>query len=179
MYKGIHIAIDAARILDKRMRDVAWELHIAGGGEPESEAFFRKLVDDTGLNHRVKFLGKLSREEVYEKMATSTAVIMPSLFSEPFGNTNIEAMASGTLLIASLSGAIEEIIERGRHGLIYPKTDSTSLADHMEFALANPEAVREIEREALQRVREHFTQDVIIAKVEDKMTEIVNGRSAK
>lgn len=179
MYKGIHLAIEAARILDKRMRDIPWELHIAGSGEPASEQYFHKLVKDTNLSHRVKFLGKIPRDEVFEKMSTSTAVLMPSLFSEPFGNTNIEAMASGTLLIASLSGAIEEIIERGTHGLIYPKEDPTALADHMEFALSNPQDVKRIEANALQRVREHFTQDVIISKVEAKMTEIINGHSGK
>ena len=105
-------------------------------------------------------------------MQRSVAVISPSVFDEPFGNTNIEAMASGTPLIASRSGAIEEIIEHGKSGLIYDRTKADELATQMQLILTNKDLAHSLRVEGLKRVAKCFTQVKIIDQVEAKLGEI-------
>ena len=134
--------------------------------------YFTNLVEELNIEHRVKFIGKHTREATFEHMKRATAVISPSVFDEPFGNTNIEALASGTALIASRSGAIEEIIEHGKSGLIYDRNNFNELAHHMQLILENKALCLALQVEGQKRVTEMFTQKQIIDQVEAKLMEI-------
>lgn len=172
LYKGVHFAIKAAAILDQRLPRAEWQLWLAGHGDPVTMEYFHSLVAELGIEHRVRFIGKHSRESTYAHMQRSLAVISPSVFDEPFGNTNIEAMASGTPLIASRSGAIEEIIDHGNSGLIYDRHKAEELAHHMQLVLVNKDLRRSLKVQGLKRVREMFTQEKVIDQVEAKLAEI-------
>ncbi len=171
-YKGIQFAIRAAASLDKRAPSDNWELWIAGHSDPYSLNTFTNLVSELKIDHRVKFIGKHSRDSVFAYMQRATAVISPSVFDEPFGNTNIEALASGTALIASRSGAIEEIVEHGKSALIYDRQNYEELAQHMELILHNANLRRSLEVDGLNRMKAIFTQENIIGQVERKLAEI-------
>ena len=171
-YKGIQFAIRAAASLDKREPSANWELWIAGHSDPYSLNTFAKLVSELKIDHRIKFIGKHSRDSVFAHMQRATAVISPSVFDEPFGNTNIEALASGTALIASRSGAIEEIIDHGKSGLIYDRQNYEELAQQMQLILQNVNLRRSLQIEGLNRVKAHFTQENIISQIEGKLAEI-------
>ncbi|OWU65972.1 MAG: hypothetical protein CBB60_001950 [Armatimonadetes bacterium Cent15-Ar3] len=169
LYKGVHIAIRAAAHLNSVMPDAPWELWVAGGGEPEAVRYFEQMVVRLGLEHRVKFLGKLSREQVVQQMKRATAFISPSVFDEPFGNTNIEAMAAGAPLIAARSGAIEEIIVNTESGLIYNRANHEELAAHMKLVLQEPAVAKRLSIQGMERVKDHFTQGHIISLVEEEL----------
>jgi glycosyltransferase involved in cell wall biosynthesis len=169
LYKGIHIAIRAAGSLDRELPEEPWEMWIAGGGDPETVEYFEKKVLTMGLQNRVKFLGKLTRDQVIQHMRRATAFVSPSVFDEPFGNTNIEAMAAGAPLIAARAGAIEEIVVNTESGLIYNRTNHEELAAHMKLILQQPEVGERLSARGTERVRDHFTQDHIIGLVEDSL----------
>ncbi len=169
LYKGIHIAIRAAAALDAELPDEPWEVWIAGGGDPEVVAFFEQMIITLKVSHRVKLLGKLSRDQVIQHMQRSTAFISPSVFDEPFGNTNIEAMASGAPLIASRSGAIEEIVINSESGLIYNRASDTELAAHMKLILTEPAVANRLSSRGVERVQTHFLQSEIMRQVEDTL----------
>ncbi len=172
LYKGIHFAIKAAKLLRDRNPTAEWEMWIAGQGESQTMQYFYSLVEQYQLHDRVRFVGKLTRESAYDHMKRATAVISPSVFDEPFGNTNIEAMASGTPLIASRSGAIEEIIDHGKSGLIYDRAKPEELAHHMQLILANPNLRYSLAVEGVNRVREKFMQEDIMDQVEAKLADV-------
>lgn len=64
------------------------------------------------ISHQVDFLGFLSDDELNKKMATSFALVQPSL-SEGFGLTGVEAMAAGIPVIASEIPIFKEIYQDG------------------------------------------------------------------
>ena len=171
-YKGIHFAIRAAGVLDAQEPGKQWELWIAGHSDPQTMNTFTKLVQESNLGHRVKFIGKHSRDSIFSYMQRSTAVISPSVFDEPFGNTNIEALASGTVLIASKSGAIEEIVEHGISGLKYDRYNFEELAHLMRLVLENDDLRQSLQIGGQDRVRALFTQKAIIGQVEAKLAEL-------
>ena len=59
-----------------------------------------------------------STDEKYELMGSSCALLNPIQWDEPFGLVMIEAMATGTPVVATPRGSVREIVEEGRTGFI-------------------------------------------------------------
>lgn len=76
-------------------------LKIIGSGQLE-----RELREQAGEN--VEFLGNLSREEVVEHLKRAQALVFPGV--EDFGITPLEALASGTPVIAYKTGGVLETL---------------------------------------------------------------------
>jgi len=99
-------------------------------------------------------------------MREATAFISPSRFGEPFGRTNIEAMASGTPLIASITGAIKEIAVDGESALMYDKEDALALSRHLENVMTDSALRTQLASNALNVIRSRFTLDSILDQTE-------------
>jgi glycosyltransferase involved in cell wall biosynthesis len=69
---------------------------------------------------------------------------MPSLWFECFPRTLVEAFACGLPVIASRVGALEELIEHGRTGLLFEPGSARALASALEWARLHPGAMREM-----------------------------------
>lgn len=170
--KGIHIALEAARILSERRPGGDWRLHIAGSGDAEHEARLRNLSELCPPGS-VEFLGRLSREEVIGRMRSATAFVSASVWGEPFANTVIEALAAGTPLIASDAGSIFEVVQDGTTALVYEKDSPAALADRMERILGDPELRTRLAVNGLKRIEEGYTMDAILDRTEDVMRRAV------
>jgi glycosyltransferase involved in cell wall biosynthesis len=169
--KGVHVAIEAGKILDARGPDRPWQLQIAGAGDPSYENQLHAMAES--IPDRVRFLGRLTREETVQHMRGATASINASVWPEPFGNSIIESLASGAPLIASETESIVEIIEPGRSALTYPRESATALADRMQEILES-EALRDsLSREGAAVVRERYTATKILDRTVEVMNEVV------
>ncbi len=78
---------------------------------------------------RVRFLGQ--RDDVPALMRAVDAVVHPSTEPEPFGRTLVEAMLARRPLVAAEAGAVPEILDGGRAGLLFPPGDWAALADRL------------------------------------------------
>lgn len=81
----------------------------------------------------------------------STVVLMPSRL-EPFGLVAIEAMASGTPLIAAATGGLSDIIDDGETGVLVPAADPAAYAAATLSLLAQPTRGQSIARAAREHV---------------------------
>ena len=102
---------------------------IVGGalfGEDEYARSLVTLATELGVSDRVRFLGH--REHVPALMRAVDAVVHPSIEPEPFGRTLVEAMLARRPVIATDAGAVPEILEGGRVGLMFPPGDHAALA---------------------------------------------------
>ena len=102
---------------------------IAGGalfGEDEYARSLLVLADALGVTDRVRFLGH--RDDVPALMRSVDAVVHPSIDPEPFGRTLVEAMLARRPVIAAEAGAVPEILDGGRFGLMFPPGDHAALA---------------------------------------------------
>ncbi|HWD37694.1 MAG TPA: glycosyltransferase family 4 protein [Fimbriimonas sp.] len=171
--KGFHVAIQAARDLLKRRPDLNWQLQLVGSGNPIYEESLKKTIAvDPELQRRVHFLGRKTRAQVVEIFKASTAFISASTWEEPFGNTNIEAMAAGTPIIASKSGGILEIVENERTALVYPKESWEQLSLAMERILTEEGLSRKLALNALKDVEERFAFSKIFDRTEAVLREV-------
>jgi glycosyltransferase involved in cell wall biosynthesis len=109
--KGAHRAIAVAM-------ELGMPLKMAGKKrEPREEQYFAEFVQPH-LGHGIEWLGEVSHGTKVELLQDARATLFPIEWEEPFGLVMIESMACGTPVIATRHGAVPEVIEHGRSGLI-------------------------------------------------------------
>ena len=108
----------------------------------------------------IKFLGKVTGEELSVLVASAKAVVVPSEWHEPFGLTVIEAQASGTPVIGAKVGAIPELILEGVTGYTFAAGSVTGLVSAVRrMELADHYAMGSAARSS---VEEHFSFDTYL-----------------
>ena len=103
----------------------------------------------------VEYLGEVSHGEKVELLQHARATLFPIEWEEPFGLVMIESMACGTPVIATRWGAVPEVIEDGRTGIIVDDWRETAGALEAADAL-DPAVLR-------RSVEEHFTPERMVA----------------
>ena len=71
-----------------------------------------------GRDRRIEWIGSVGGEEKRELVAGAKALLMPIRWEEPFGMAVIEALASGTPVVAMRHGAMPVIIQDGYNGFL-------------------------------------------------------------
>ncbi len=124
--KGHEVALEACSRLIRGGMPVTLCL---AGGMPDSpyQRRLEALIRDLTLDQAVEWLGV--RQDVAGLIASCDLVLMPSVYPESFGRGVLEAQAVGRPVIASRIGALAELIEDGRTGLLVPPADPSALAD--------------------------------------------------
>jgi spore coat protein SA len=89
----------------------------------------------------------------------ATIFASPSLFQEPFGLVNAEAMACATPVVGSGRGGIPEVV--GDTGVLANPEDTQEFASALSTLLAQPERRARLGRASMQRARSLFDWQVI------------------
>jgi len=113
--KGQHIAIEAAR-------RIGVHLVLAGKVDTDSCEYFEREVKPH-LGDRVTWHENVSGEEKRELLSRAKAMFFPIQWEEPFGIAMVEAMVSGTPVIAMARGAATELVEPGVTGFLVHDVD--------------------------------------------------------
>ena len=93
---------------------------------------------------QVRARGWLAQPEVLERMRGASFMVLPSVWYECFPRTVVEAFACGLPVIASRVGALAELVEHGRTGLLFKPGSQRGLARSLAYAHAHPERMREM-----------------------------------
>jgi glycosyltransferase involved in cell wall biosynthesis len=147
-WKKQQVAIHALRHL--RDRGLDCELEIIGGPADPAAPYYlslRQLVDTLDLGDHVRFAGVLSPP--YRHIAAASACVSCAT-REPFGLAVVEAAACGTPVVAANAGAMPELIEHDRTGLLFRPDDPVALADALQRLLGD-EPLRVALAEAARR----------------------------
>ncbi len=129
--KGYHWAIEAAKRTNRR-------LLLAGGWRPS-------------FSIKIRFVGEVDGKKKVELLSGARCLWMPALWDEPFGLTTIEALFSGTPVLATRRGALPEVLT-GEVGALCDTLDEMIDASRT-IASRKPEACRaHAERYFTQRV---------------------------
>ena len=107
----------------------------------------RHLID----GEVIRFHGNVGGELKTHLLGSAPALVVPNRWSEPFGMVAIEAMASGTPVVAMNTGAMPELIKHGVTGYLADTFDE--LCEYLK-----PEAIAKLDRAACrQHVEDNFS----------------------
>jgi glycosyltransferase involved in cell wall biosynthesis len=109
--KGAHRAIEAARLASRT-------LVLAGPVQTGQEEYFREKIEPHIDGLRVRYVGEVGGAAKQRLYANARALLMPIRWPEPFGMVMLEALASGTPVIAFPEGAAAEIVIDGENGML-------------------------------------------------------------
>jgi glycosyltransferase involved in cell wall biosynthesis len=162
--KGFHLALDAARrarvdmLLAGEVLRCSWHLK-----------YFKEEIAPR-LNGRRRFIGAAGVERKRTLLSEARCLLVPSLVAETSSLVTMEAMASGTPVIAYPSGALTELIEDGRTGFL--------VKDEYEMAEAI-KAVDSIDPEECRDVaRERFSSTRMVRRYMDRYFQILDSGSS-
>lgn len=85
--------------------------------EPAEIKYFEEFVRPH-LGETIEYVGEVGHAHKVELLMGARALVFPIDWEEPFGLVVIEAMACGTPVIATRRGAVPEIVEHGRTGIL-------------------------------------------------------------
>ncbi len=132
---------------------------------PESD--YPSLLRRLAADRAVRFLIPAPDAELPLLYRRARVFVLPSVertvygrevpISELLGLTLLEAMASGTPVVASRLGGIPEIVEDGVTGYLVPPGDVAALRDRLAYLLARPRQAAALGAAARARVLERFT----------------------
>lgn len=163
--KGIDLLIDAFNEINNGKTVI---LNIAGSGK--DKASLEKKTEDFGLNHKIKFLGLLSREKIRDLIQKSHVIVSSSYF-ETFGVTLAEAMSCGKPVIATRSGGPESFVS-SKNGILVSSGDKHELAGAMKEIIQNYYIYND--KEIRADCESMFGTKSIVTKLENTYAEILN-----
>ncbi|MEL0195297.1 MAG: glycosyltransferase family 4 protein [Acidimicrobiaceae bacterium] len=150
--KGLAYLIEAMVALREEGRDIS--LTIIGRPKPGKSM---DLIDRYNLHPHMEFVSGVSDERIVELYAEAELAVVPSLY-EGFSLPAIEAMCTGTPLVATDGGALPEVTGAdGETVFRCAAGDVSSLATSIRQALAQPEARAAIGTAGRQRVTERWS----------------------
>ena len=150
--KGLSFLVEAMAKLRADGHDIT--LTIIGKPKPGKSM---DLIDQYGLAPHIDFVSGVTDERIVELYSEAELAVVPSLY-EGFSLPAIEAMCSGTPLVATDGGALPEVTGTdGETVFRARKGDAGHLASVIRGALANPEAQARIGEAGRQRVLERWT----------------------
>ena len=150
--KGLAYLIEAMTVLRKEGREIS--LTIIGRPKPGKSM---DLIDRYNLHPHIEFVSGVSDERIVELYAEAELAVVPSLY-EGFSLPAIEAMCTGTPLVATDGGALPEVTGAdGETVFRCAAGDVSSLSRSIRHALDQPEARAEIGVNGRQRVTERWS----------------------
>lgn len=169
--KGAHILAEAMGILEKEgVKAFCSIVGSAGSGTSAETAYMKRLR--TRLPNNCKMTGYLCGEQVAAHLRQSDIFCCPSVWQEPFGMTNLEAMACGLPIVASNVGGIPEVFQYGG-GVLVPPGDAHALADALRKVILDREYRSRLGDQAAGAFNSHFTWPKIREQYESILAEIV------
>jgi glycosyltransferase involved in cell wall biosynthesis len=156
--KGAYTAIEVARRAG---------MPLIMAGIVQDEAYFRELVEPHVDGDRVRFLGPVGPVERDRLLGGAAALLHLIAFEEPFGLSVVEALATGTPVIATPLGSLPELVRHGVTGL---------LVDGMDDAVAAVRAIPTLDRASCRHdAQTRFGEERMVAEYEALFHRVADG----
>jgi len=150
--KGFDVLIRAVRDLV----DTGLECTLTIVGSGNYGRRLRDLVNELALEPYVRFPGKVPYAAMRRFYSESDAVIVPSVFPEPFGRVALEAMMAAKPVVASAVGALPELVLDGYTGILVPPGDAMALAKAIAGLFVDEQTRLEMGRNGRRLALERF-----------------------
>ncbi|MCS7179200.1 MAG: glycosyltransferase [Anaerolineae bacterium] len=166
-YKGLDTLVDALTDLP------GVYLNVVGEG-PMREVWAAQAAR-RGLADRVRFLGEVDEADLPAIYHRAHLFVLPAnARAEAFGTVLLEAMASGLPCITTEVGTgTSWVVQDGVTGRVVPPQDPRALAAAIRHLLDAPDLRARMGQAGRARVEAEFTQEQMVARVEEVYREVV------
>jgi glycosyltransferase involved in cell wall biosynthesis len=145
--------------------------------DPKFLEQLKTVCRDAGMAHKVSFPGFLDRDALGALFARSNVLVFPSQFAEPFGISQVEALASGLVVVSSGTGGAAEVVRHNIDGLLFKADDEAALADRLHSLTTQPELFARLQQQGQIRSL-NFSVDSAVSQIENLAGELVARRTA-
>ena len=131
--KGLDLLLESVALLRTPAR-----LIVIGGdpdGDPEVDRL-RSLADDLGIADRAHFPGAVAQTELLSYYRAADALVVTSRY-ESFGLAAVEALASGTPVVAAQVGGLPYIVHEGENGMLVRWRCPGAFAERLDELLSD------------------------------------------
>jgi glycosyltransferase involved in cell wall biosynthesis len=157
--KGFPFFLSLAKLIKAKHPDITF---LASGFGPEIK------------DKNVQYLGYISDLELAKIMAQATVLVFPAIWDDPFPQVPLEAMASGTPVVAFAVGGLKEMIIDGETGFLVSPGDIYHLAEKVELLLKDPLLLDSMSRKARQHVIENYSLSQMLRQYEMVLEDVVS-----
>ena len=166
--KGFEILVEAIPRLVVGHPDL--KVVIAGGGD--LAARLADQADRAGVRDHLLLVGKVSRQELPAYYGAATVTAVPSIHDDAgnvdgLPNVMLEALASGSAIVASAVAGIPQAVSDRKEALLVPERDPKALADAILELLGNRDTRESLGRSARERARSAFSWSRVGDQFED------------
>jgi phosphatidyl-myo-inositol alpha-mannosyltransferase len=148
--KGLRVLVDAVQRADLQV-----EIWIAGDGPDTADLRARTANDE-----RFHWLGRVTDDEKFARLRSADVFCAPSLRGESFGVVLIEAMAAGTVVVASSLDGYRNVATSGVDSILAEPGDADRLAEALAAAVGDPELAERLRRAGSERA-ERFAMSTL------------------
>jgi len=133
-----------------------------------------QVAESVAKGSGIEYLGYRPLPEVYELMGEAAFLVFPSEWYEGQPRTIIESFAVGTPVVASNLGAMSTLVSPGRTGFHFRPGDSGDLVAQVEWALAHPDELARMRREARAEFEAKYTAQENYLRLMEIYEKVVN-----
>lgn len=136
------------------------------GGSPLLKKRIEKLIWDSGLDNITNFVAEIEPKQLAMYYAAADVCVIPSQYN-PSGIVAMEAMASGTPVVAANLGGLKYVVQHEVTGLLFPAQNSFLLTRAIYRLATKPEMRSQFIEAGKARVEELFTWDIVAAQLSE------------
>ena len=175
-HKGVHTAIEAiARLSPQARRHV--KLTILGTGHPQYETVLHNMVRESKLEDLIVFKHPIPRADLPEYLSSHDVLLLPSIWEEPLALIMQEGLASGLVVVGSMTGGTKEIIVDGENGILFPPENASMLAEKIETLINQPLLRDRIAKNGMITAEEKFNIHRMVHDLEEYLKRVVDEAS--
>jgi len=154
-YKGVHVLLEAMRILEKRGIDAICKVVGGSGfGNSAPTRYIRNLMRRKPDN--TELVGYVVGDALAELLKRADIFCAPSIWNDPFPLAPLEAFATGLPVVASNTGGLPEMLKHGG-GVLVPPSDPEALAEALTKMIEDPPYRKDIGKKAYQSFVANFS----------------------
>jgi glycosyltransferase involved in cell wall biosynthesis len=173
--KGLDILLQALAALP---REIAWRWRHIGGGPLLPQ--LQQAAAALGIADRISWCGALPFDEVLAALRRADVFCFSPRVAadgdrDGIPNVVAEAMAMGLPVVSSRAGAVDEIVENGRTGILVPSEDPLSLASALVDLMCDPERRAAMGRAGRSVIESRFVAGPGIVEIGRELAELASG----
>lgn len=144
------------------------KLKIAAKVDKVDQEYFYQVIKPMLNDPLIEYVGEIDQKQKDEFLGSACALLFPIDWPEPFGLAMIEAMATGTPVIASRRGSVPEVVKDGVTGFI---------CDSVDQMVEACDKIPEIRRvECRRHVETHFSVQTMTSGYESAYRKVLSFR---